>query len=446
MKSRTLLCVTSIFFVALTIPLGLFPQAPNNKDQLRYSVIDLGALGGSFSQAFGVNNKGWVDGVANLTDDRAQHVFQWREGLKTDLGTLGGPNSGTSGTGGPSESGEVAGWAETSTPDPLGENNCGNSLVCLPFIWQNGVMTPLPTLGGNNGFASDVNNRGQVVGLAENATPDSTCPPGFPFFIQTPPVLWEKGKIQELPTVSGDPDGFVGTINERGQAVGSSGNCTTALHALLWHNGGVTDLGSLGGTVNNFANDINNHGQVVGGSDVPNDITLHTFLWQTGVMTDLGTLPGDVASFGNAINEKGQLVGPSFGLDSRAFLWQNGVMTDLNTLVPGPPFSPLYLLGARYINARGEIVGIGLAITGEEHAFLAIPCDEHRADSEGCEDDAGLVSAVAPIEPAQVSIGPAPADRTNPVLDRRLGGMLDQLRARRFPGHRFPNHGTGATR
>ncbi len=371
MKSRTLTLSTAMaLFVALAMPVRLAAQAQQEdaKEQRLYRVIDLGTLGGTFSNGVGINSRGWVVGAANLTGDQAHHLFLWREGLKTDLGTLGGPNSGTFGTGGPSESSEVVGWAETSTPDPLGENTCGNSLVCLPFIWQNGVMTPLPTLGGNNGFASDVNNRGQVVGLAENTTPDSTCPPGFPFFIQTPPALWEKGKVQELPTVSGDPDGFVATINERGQAVGLSGNCTTALHAVLWHNGGVTDLGSLGGTVN-FANDINNRGQVVGASNLPGDMVQRAFFWQMGAMTDLGTLPGDVPSLATGINDEGQVVGFSFGAGPRAFLWTNGVMTDLNSLVPGPPFSPLYLLGANYINARGQIVGIGLAITGELHAF-----------------------------------------------------------------------------
>ena len=38
-----------------------------------------------------------------------------------------------------------------------------------------GVMTGLPTLGGDNGFATGVNDRGQIVGWAEDNTHDPTC-------------------------------------------------------------------------------------------------------------------------------------------------------------------------------------------------------------------------------------------------------------------------------
>ena len=64
------------------------------------------------------------------------------------------------------------GAAETSAVDPLGENFflCGfnDGLLCLPFLWQDGAMRPLPTLGGNNGVAFEINDRGGVVGRAEN--------------------------------------------------------------------------------------------------------------------------------------------------------------------------------------------------------------------------------------------------------------------------------------
>jgi hypothetical protein len=44
------------------------------------------------------------------------------------------------------------------------------------FVWKNGTMIALPTLGGNNGAANYMNNHSQVAGLAENTTLDSTCP------------------------------------------------------------------------------------------------------------------------------------------------------------------------------------------------------------------------------------------------------------------------------
>ena len=62
--------------------------------EFRYSVQNLGTLGGVLgSSAHSINDIGWVAGVANVTGDAAEHAALWRDGVITDLGTLGGFNS-----------------------------------------------------------------------------------------------------------------------------------------------------------------------------------------------------------------------------------------------------------------------------------------------------------------------------------------------------------------
>jgi len=380
MKPCKIAVITAIsMFAAMSMPIELAAQ--DTHEQVRYSMKDLGTLGGTFSLGAGLDNRGWVSGFSTLAGDQETHATLWARGGKIDLRTLGGRNSAA--FFGPSETGLVVGRAETSTPDPFDQDACGfgTYLTCLPFIWANGLMIALPTLGGSFGTGFDVNNRGQVVGVAAIATQDPTCAP--PFVLGFEPALWEDGLIQQLPTVFGDPDGFADGINEKGQAVGGTGNCALTVqnqtdHAVLWENGAATDLGSLGGTTNNLATDINNRGQVVGKSNVSDDTTFHAFLWQNGTMTDLGTLAGDFSSQADAINSQGQVVGLSCDASGncRAFLWRDDMMTDLNTLTPAN--SPLYALEAIGINARGEITGYALQLrTGQIHTFLAVPktCD-----------------------------------------------------------------------
>jgi probable HAF family extracellular repeat protein len=372
MKSRTLKCLIAVtLLAALATPVRLAAQ-----QHTRYTVTYLGTLGGTFSQPFGMNNKGEVDGISTLPGDSETHAFLWRKGVMTDLGTLGGPNvNGDFGAQfGPNERGEVVGIAQTSAPNPLGELCFGLDLICFPFFWRDGVMTSLPTLGGGIGVADDINNRGQVVGMVENTTPEPDCP----VLLQLKPVFWEDSKIQEIPTFPGDTGGQAIAINDLAQVIGLSGGCqfgpTAGLHSWLWQNGALTDLGNLGGT-QSAPSDINNRGQVVGQSDLPGDTTHHAFLWQDGVMTDLGTLPGDFSTLPKGINVKGQVVGQSCDIDGncRAFLWQNGVMIDLNTLVPGGG-STLFLFEAFAINSRGQFVAVGFDVnSGDCCAFLATP-------------------------------------------------------------------------
>jgi probable HAF family extracellular repeat protein len=353
--------------------------------QVSYKVTDLGVLHkGYFGCAMGLNNHGWTETQygdlgpsGNLVKGRVAINV---DGLTIDLGTLGGPNSWDNPYGGEiNDRGEAVGYSETSVPDPDGEDVCafGTGLTCRPFLWQNGHMRALPTVGGNNGQASAINNRGQISGFAETTTVDSGCPP----YKTILPVLWEKGKAQPLPTVGSDPDGEANGINDQGQAVGYSGTCSTAIHAVLWENGTAFPLPDLGTAAHNFAFGINNQGQIVGQVASSDGTTRYAALWQNGTLTNLHTLPGDFAAVASGINSQGQVVGSTRDSNfnwAHAFIWQNNVMTDLNTLFPAS--SNLFATMANSINESGQISGMATVLrgphTGETHAFLATPVYE----------------------------------------------------------------------
>src|SRR3984885_11004077 len=359
--------------------------------QQSYKITDLGVnnRNDNFSMVMGLNNQGWaenMDGVVNppiastSTTVASGRAVIGIYGLNIDLGTLGGKNSWTN-YGGINDRGEAVGLAETSVPDPDGEDFCafGTHLTCRPFLWQFFHMSALPTLGGNNGQASAINNRGQIVGISETTVQDSGCAPSKPGKIISP-VLWEKGEVRPLPTVDGDPDGFVQGINDRGQAVGSSGTCTSiATHAVLWENDTAFQLPDLGRDGND-AYAINDHGQAVG--YVSTGTTIVASLWPNGThsaVKNLGILPGDGAAFATGINNRGQVVGSTFNSQgwSRGFIWQDNVMTDLNTLTSKD--SNLSIIAASNINERGQISGMAMVMSGPDegkiHAILLTPVE-----------------------------------------------------------------------
>jgi probable HAF family extracellular repeat protein len=358
--------------------------------QISYKVTDLGTLGNdNMSCAMTLNNRGWTaiqdgnappgqqDAITKLLNGRDAIVIN---GVQVDLGTLGGENSFMN-WGEINDWGQIVGYSETSVPDPNDEDICGfgTHLTCRPFLWQDFHMKALPTLGGNNGQASAINDRGQIVGFAENGTVDSSCPPNTTNNRIQLPVLWENGKAQALPTVGRDPDGVAYWINDLGQAVGQSGNCTAALHAVLWENGKAFPLADLGTGGTAWGN--NDQGQIVGTAGSADGKTQSGALWQNDKLTVLGLLPGDFGGIASGINNRGLVVGSNWDSTfswAHAFIWQDGVMTDLNTLIPAS--SNLYLTMANKINERGQIGAMAIVRSGPDegniHAILLTPVNE----------------------------------------------------------------------
>ena len=132
-------------------------------DLPQYQLTVLRGLGGTSSIGNSINNRGWVAGRSNQSGNQTRHAALWRGGVLTDLGTLGGPNSAVLW---PVKNvrGVVTGITQTNEPDPRRESwSCGaffpaatgTGFRCVGFRWQNGVMTPLPSLrDGFHGFDS----------------------------------------------------------------------------------------------------------------------------------------------------------------------------------------------------------------------------------------------------------------------------------------------------
>jgi probable HAF family extracellular repeat protein len=374
---------------SLLVCLGAAAQAQNATAP--YFVRDLGALpGGGFSQPSTVNEAGVVAGFSTASDG-IQHAVLWVDDQIVDLNSSGdhGLNAGAFGI---NALGRVSLQTETSNYDPNGEDFCayGTHRVCTAAVWQGGRFISLPTLGGNNSTVGNVTSRGQIPGVAETGIADSACASRVPAQkLQYQAVVWgpDLHRVQALPLFGTDTVSVALWMNDRGQVVGASGNCsntslppmTAGPHAILWETDGTpVDLGNLGSSGLNAALGINNRGEVVGASSLRDDSTpfkgTDGFLWtrQHG-MKDLGTLSGDVASAALAINDSGEIVGISIDPagNPRAVYWHNGIPVDLNTEVAA---SNLYLLWAADINNRGEIAGWGVdTSTGDVHTYLAVP-------------------------------------------------------------------------
>jgi probable HAF family extracellular repeat protein len=387
--------------VLATVGFGSRFEAAKQDEDVGYEVRSLLSLGGTSSRGNGINDSGLVTGFSNLAENKARRASVWFHDQIFQLDPLGGTNSSVAWSG-KNNSDLVVGITQTNRPQSRTDGwSCraffpgpdNTKYTCVGFVWEGRRMTALPTLGGDNGFATSANNQRQVVGWAETTIPDPTCTdptqPGFKA------VLWDLSRQETvaLPPYANDSAGAATAISDHGRVVGISGDCDqsvgrrSAKHAVLWENGTVKNLGTVGGDTWNTPTAITRRGDIVvgfgnaPGAD-PDAPSFRAWLWTErddiacdklpGTdLCDLGTLdPGGTAEAWG-VNERGQVVGTacSAGGDCRAFLWQNGEMKDLDLLKGTYPHR---LFNAMDINNLGQITGRARTSSGFE-AFIATP-------------------------------------------------------------------------
>jgi len=405
---------------------------------------DLGALPpppnfSAFSAAGSINSRGWATGQSPIsTIDPILGVPEfrgvlWKNGQLINLGTL---EAGTESLGiYVNDAGQVIGFSTISTDqnDPVG-------FIGFPthtFIWQKGKKLDIGTLGGNDTFpgASCSNPpTGIVVGGSSTTTildPDTDLPTIDPF-------LWRNGKMVDLGTIGGT-NGFAQCANHRLQIIGQSSVAANpaacnfpavepegagpGCHAFFWENGVMIDLGTLGGD-NSEALWLNEAGVVVGSADLPGpsgNQTHDAVVWINGVIHDLGTVSGDACSRGRGLNARGEIVGGSSDCHNflHAFVSEDGgPAIDLNTLIPTG--SGFQLTNAFNINDRGEILAKGapFGFTPNDdadlgHLVLLIPCGTRDEDCTAPLQSATATGHAAFSLPTTATWSRLPSSRIN---------------------------------
>src|SRR5260221_1798756 len=335
------------------------PKSGVNGEPSVKVINDVGTVVGSADTSILTPVLGGFNPIQN-PDFFISHAFVWRGGSLKDLGTL--PGGDYSFAAAINQLGQIAGTSENSQIDPASGNPEFHAV-----LWENDKILDLGTLGGTASFAATLNNRGQVIGEALNDVPDPLSILGIgngTTLTQTRAFLWQNGKMNDLGTLGG-PDSWAMYVNDRGQVAGTSytsdavdpNTLTPQSDPFLWENGKMKDLGNLGGTNGflgpQFIQAFNNRGQVVGLMALPGDQLFHAFLWDGEKLSDLGNILGGDFALATGINDAGEVVGWVWfpgGAVKHAFLWRDGVMTDLGT-VPGDPCS-----FASNLNSRSQVV------------------------------------------------------------------------------------------
>jgi probable HAF family extracellular repeat protein len=262
---------------------------------------------GGGSAASAMNNFGQVAGNARPVPAANPHAVVWDNGTLIDLT----PNL-------PADQ-----WAQANGINDL-RQVVGVVTYGLGLLWDsNGAATDLGHLGGGGTSPHDINNAGQVVGASYSTVQTQLG-------LMQHPFLWQNGVMTDLGVLPGDEDAGAASINSLGDIVGSSGRTDpdtyeTQYRPFLFSKGVMTQIPAP--SFDAHASDINDHGVVVGTMRAGGGFSKHHgWIYQDGVVTNLNTrlLPGSGLhiAFPQAINNAGQIVGQAYDAQARyhAFL------------------------------------------------------------------------------------------------------------------------------
>lgn len=236
------------------------------------TMIDLGTLGGSKSDATAINGFDQVTGES-LTSSGERHAMFWDGSQMIDLGTVGGTFSSGRGI---SDNGMVTGITGTTS-------------VYQAFLWDGIELKGLGTLGGTRSAGNAVNDSGMVAGssyMAGDATYRATA--------------WLGANTFDLGTLGGQ-NSNAQSVNSSGMVAGWAETNSGAHHGFAWDGVSIHDLEPLLG--DNYAEGwfVNDVGEVFGIST--NGNSLKVVKWSTQLSGPIEPVPIPPAAwlFGSAL-------------------------------------------------------------------------------------------------------------------------------------------------
>src|SRR5688572_2397994 len=235
--------------------------------------IDVGTLGFGSSYLLAVNNHNEAVGYSEVSGLDSNRAMLWRDGQLIDLGVL--PGLMLSAAVDINDRGQIVGWS--SEYQYAGRR---------PVLWEDGHAIDITPPGYGTCSALGINKRGDIAGACDSL-----------------PGVWRDGTFTLLPTLPGAPFGVASDINDRGVVVGTLGTGTGGSVAVRWVDGTVTALGMPVGA-RGVAEAVNAHGDVVGyvvtsgTSDFYNPV-----IWRDDTAVPLAGAWGVVFGYARGINK-----------------------------------------------------------------------------------------------------------------------------------------------